>query len=219
MAEPQIEATTREIFGNKVKVLRRNNLLPGNVYGAGITSTAIQLDMHEFERLRARVAGRVLIKLQIKGEAQPRTVMVRELKKDPVTNSLLHVEFHQMQMDRLMKTSVSLVLTGESEAVSRHHGILIQTLNTVDIECMPHDLPAEIFVDVAPLRDVGQVLHVSDVKLGPGVTVLTDPEQVIARVQTPTVEVEAGEEPEEAKAEQAEAEEEAEGEAEKEDES
>ncbi len=215
MAEPQIEATPREVFGKKVKVLRRNNLLPGNVYGSGIASTAIQLDTHEFERLRAKTTGRVLITLQIKGEALTRTVMVRELKKNPVTDALLHVEFHQIQMDRLMRTSVSLVLTGESEAVSRHHGILLQTLNTIDIECMPQELPSEILVDVSSLEEIGQTLHVSDLKIDSKITVLTDPEQVIVRVQSPVVEVEVGEEPEEAKAEQAEAA----GEAEKETES
>ena len=199
MAEPQINAAPRVLFGKKVKSLRRNSVIPGNVYGEGIVSTAIQLDKHEFERLRAKGAGRMLMTLHIEGEAQPRTVMVREVQRHPVSEAMFHVEFYQVQMDHPIKTSVPLMLVGESDAVTKHHGMLMQLLNTIDLECLPGDMLAEVTVDVSRIKEIGQALHVSDLEIGPKVTVLTDPEQLVVRVASPVVEVE------EAKAEQAEA--------------
>ncbi|MSQ15453.1 MAG: 50S ribosomal protein L25 [Dehalococcoidia bacterium] len=197
MAELQINAAPRVLFGKKVKALRRNSIIPGNVYGEGIASTAIQLGRNDFERLRAKGAGRMLLTLHIEGEALPRTVMVREVQRHPVTEDMFHIEFYQVQMDHAIKTSVPLILVGESEAVTKHHGMLMQLLNTLDLECLPGDMVAEVTVDVSRLTEIGQALHVSDLVIGPRVTVLTDPEQLVVRASPPVVEA--------ARAEQAEA--------------
>lgn len=190
MAEVEIKAGQRAVIGKKVKALRRKGLLPGNIYGPGVQSVPVQLDKHGFERLLAKTGSHVIMKMDIDGEKVPRLVMLRDIQRDPATDDLLHAEFYQVQMDHQVRTEIPIVLAGESEAVSKSRGVLLQTLDSVEIECLPGDLPSEITADISQIQEAGQSIHVADLKAPPGVTILSDADQMVAQVQAPAVEAE-----------------------------
>lgn len=194
MADVELQVEPREVLGKKVRTLRSGGLTPANVYGHGVQSQAVQADTPALTQL-LRTAGRnVIIDLHVRGEAKPRSVMVRAVQRDPVSDKLLHVDFYQVSLREKMRAEVPLVLVGEAPAVSTYHGVLLQSLDTVMVEALPADIPPHIEVDVSSLAELEAALFLKDLVIDPKVQVLTDPELVVAKVAAPRLAVELEEE-------------------------
>jgi len=101
-------------------------------------------------------------------------VLVHHVQRDPVRNTILHVEFHQVDLKEKVHANVPLSLVGEALAVTQKVGVLLSLLSEIEVEALPTDLPEKIEVDVAALAEVGQELKVSDLHVPSGVTVLSD---------------------------------------------
>lgn len=196
MKRPQLKAEERTILGKKVKKLRREGYLPGNVYGKGLESKALQVKISDFEQLYKEVGETGVIDLSFGEKAKP--VLIKNLQKNYATNTLLHVDFYQVNLKQKVKATVPVVLTGEAKAVVEKVGLVLQNVNDVEVEALPDNLPEHIEISVEHLAEIGEQITVADMKAPDGVEILTDPTQTVAKVIEETV---AEPEPEETEGE------------------
>lgn len=207
MANYPLTAEVRTAFGtNAVKKLRRDKLIPGNIYGHNKENVNVVVVQRELEK--ALESGEPLFDVTISGEKK--VVLVKDLQRHPVRGDIQHVDFYEVSMDRPVDTIVPVVLEGE-DARESDGGIVGLVVRELNISCLPTDIPESIAVDVSQLV-IGDTLTVADLKVDQGITVNHDPDEVIVTVTAPAKADEA--EAEATEGEDAEAEAEAETEAE-----
>ena len=148
MATKDLKAVPRTVLGKNVAKLRREGITPANIFGHKIESTAVQTDTVELMHLMKHSSRNQIISLRVEGEAAPRTVVVRDIGRDPATYQLLHIDFYQVSMTEKMRTHVQVVLTGTSDAVETYAGVLLQMIETIEVEALPGDIPTQFVVDV-----------------------------------------------------------------------
>ena len=210
-ARATLAAEHRDVTGKKVAGLRRQGRLPAVVFGHGISSENVSLDAHDFELLRRKAGQNALIDLSVHGE-KTRPVLVHGVQVHPVHRRPLHVDLFLVRMTEELIVDVPLVATGTSVAVENLNGTLLHPIESVRIRALPDHLPQSIEYSIDGLDDFDAVVKVSDLTIPGDVALLTDPDEVVAKVQAPRIEVE--EEPVVAEGEEgAEGEEAAEGEA------
>ena len=186
-ARATLAAERREITGKKVAVLRRNGQLPGVVYGHGVDSTNVTIDAHDFEQLRRHSGPNALVDLSVDGEkAAP--VLVHGIQVHPVNRRTLHVDLFVVTMTEELTVDVPLNATGESPAVTLQGGTLLHPIESVRIRALPDHLPQSIEYSVESLIDFDTTIHVRDLVVPSDVTLLTDGDEIIAKVQAPRVE-------------------------------
>lgn len=185
-----VEGEPREEFGkNAARRLRHAGRVPAVVYGGGGPAISIAVDPKAISRILLSESGHnALFTLEIKGKA-PARVMVKEWTVDPVKGNLLHVDMVRIARDTRLKVRVPIHTVGEPKGVKVQGGIFDFMLREVELECLPDDIPENITVDVTELT-LGHNLRVSDLPVGPKVTVLTDPTRVVAHVVALKVEEE-----------------------------
>lgn len=185
-----LKATTRDILGKKTRFLRRQGITPAHLFGHSLKSLALQCDTAELQHLIAQAGTSTLFNLEIDSEKRPRKVLVREIQKDVFGKQLLHVDFYQIRKTEKIKADIPIVLVGEAPAMTVKGRLLAQTLASLSVECLPDKLPPEIRVDLSPLEEVEQAIHVKDLVLDPAITVANNPNQLIAKVSEKAVKVE-----------------------------
>ena len=188
-SRPTLTAEPREIVGKKVAALRRGGLLPGVVFGHGLDSTSVTVDAHDFELLRRKTGQNALVDLSVGGKkAQP--VLIQSVQVHPVTRRPLHVDLFLVRMTEELTVDVPLVPTGTSLAVVDDGGTLLHGIESVRVKALPDHLPQSIEYSIESLVDFDAAIHVRDLDIPSDVTLLTDPDEVVAKVQQPRVEVE-----------------------------
>jgi large subunit ribosomal protein L25 len=213
-SRPNLAAEPREITGKKVAVLRRQGRLPAVVFGHGISSENVTLDAHDFELLRRKAGQNALIDLSVHGQ-KARPVLVHGVQVHPVNRRPLHVDLFLVRMTEELTVDVPLVATGTSLAVENLNGTLFHQLESVRVKALPDHLPQSIEYAIEGLVDFDAVVKVSDLAIPGDVTLLTDPEEVVAKVLPSRLQAEVeAEKAEEAEAAAEAAEGEAEGAAE-----
>ena len=186
---PSLAAQHREITGKAVAHLRKAGRLPAVVYGHGEPSTSVTLDSHEFDVLRKRVGPNALIDLSVDGnDAKP--VLIHDVQIHPVHRRPLHADLFLVRMTEELTVDVRLVPMGQSHAVEQLNGTLLQPTETVRVKALPDHLPQSIEFSIDSLVDFEGALHVRDLTIPSDVTLLTDPDEIIAKVQAPRIEVE-----------------------------
>ena len=182
----RLKATQREVLGKKSRFLRRQGITPTHLYGNNIKSLALQCDAAELQHLLA-LAGRTrLISLEV-DRKQPRSVFVREIQRDEVTRQLLHVDFYQVKKGEKIAVDVPIVFVGEAPAMKEKGRMIAHGITSLSIECLPDSVPPQIEVDLSPLEDLEQAIHVKDIVLGADITVNADPEQLVVKVTAAVV--------------------------------
>jgi len=194
MEQIELSAATRDILGKKVRFLRRQGLTPANLYGHNIKSTALQVDTIQLKHTLAKAGKSSLVALKVDSAKRPKMVIIRDIQREPLTGGLLHVDLYQVKMEERIKIEVSLLFVGEAPAIRDRGGILVQNMNSVEVECLPANMPHNIEVDLSVLQELDQAVHVKDLSVDEGVTILTDPEQSIVQIARSKVEVEIAEE-------------------------
>ena len=189
-----LSATNRSVLGKKVRRLRREGVLPANVYGRGVDSTAIQLDGRDFRRAIRQAGIRSMFELAIEGEPQARHVLVRGLDREGGTGDPIHVDFYQVDLNNPIQTTIAIRLTGVAPAVTDLGGTLLQNLETVAIRCLPLDIPEAIELDVSSLESFELSLNVGDLNVPAGVEVLVASDIGVATVDAPRLLIEGEEE-------------------------
>lgn len=188
-ARATLGAEHRELTGKKVARLRQAGRLPAVVYGHGVESASISIDTHEFEQLRRHSGPNALVDLSVDGE-KPQPVLVHGVQVHPVNRRPLHVDLFLVRMTEELTVDVPLVATGESEAVTLHGGTLLHPIESVRVRALPDHLPQFIEYSVASIADFDTTVHVRDLAVPADVTLLTDGDEIIAKVQPPRVEEE-----------------------------
>src|SRR5512134_58384 len=188
-ARATLAAEERQITGKKVATLRRAGRLPAVVYGHGIESANVSVDTHEFEQLRRHTGPNALVDLSVDGK-KPQPVLVHAVQVHPVNRRPLHVDLFLVRMTEELTVDVPLVATGESLAVTQHGGTLLHPTESVRVRALPDHLPQSIEYSIETLVDFDTALHVRDLTVPSDVTLVTDLDEIIAKVQQPRVEEE-----------------------------
>lgn len=194
-ASSSLSATPRELIGKTSKRLGRDGMIPAVLYGPGRDPLPVAIDRHDFELFIAHhSAGSSVVDLTVEGQKKAIPAMIREVQRSVVRGTVQHIDFIEISMNKAVHAVVPLHLVNDPEGV-KAGGVLTTNIHELNVEAKPADLPEVIEADVAAL-EVGDSLHVSDVVAPTGVTILDDPEAIVASVQAPRVEVEevAGEE-------------------------
>lgn len=198
-----LDVKKRTVLGKKVKDLRRQGITPANVFGGGIESQSIEMVTAEAEKVLAKAGSTHLVTLKEGGSKTQRRVLAKRVQRDAITGELIHVDFHQVRMKAKVKVEVPLAFEGDSPAYSRKDLLLFEESHSVEVECLPGDIPESIVADVSSLAESGDQLLVKDLQLSGEVTILTSPEMIVARVApAKKAEVEKAPEEEEAVAEE-----------------
>ena len=190
MAENVLSVEPRDQIGKGAnRKLRAAGRIPGVIYGKKRDAQSVSLDPGALERLlRGSGAGlNTLIDLSVGGRTD--TVLVKELQRHPVKGAYLHVDFFQVDLTQRITVSVPLHFVGKAHGVE-FGGILDHPLRELEVECLPRAIPEFVEVDVSAL-EIGQSIHVSDLRLPEGVDVKNDPTLPVASVVLPAAEVEA----------------------------
>jgi large subunit ribosomal protein L25 len=183
MKRLELEVSKRDITGKKVRFLRRQGIIPANIYGHGIDSTAINVDARSLKHLLAHAGTTDLISLKIDDAKNPLRVLVREIHRNPINDDLLHVDFYQVRMDEKIKADVPLVFVGEAPVLKKvKNSSVLHLIDSLPIEALPDDLPHSFEIDVSSLEELDSAIHVKDIHLGDGITLLSDPEQMAVKV-------------------------------------
>lgn len=202
MKKHSLAATVRTLLGRKVKNLRKDGQIPATVYGKGVKSASLVVAASAFTKVYKEAGETGLIELHVGNDTRP--VLVHTVQIDPVSDEVLHVEFHQVDLKEKVHAKVSIVHIGEAAAVAQKLGVLLTVLDEIEVEALPTDLPEKITVDVTNLANVDDEVKVGDIHVSSGVTVLTDPGLTVIKVGAlVTKEAEAQAAAEEAEATQA----------------
>jgi large subunit ribosomal protein L25 len=176
----QIKASLRQPLGKRSRRLLREGKLPAVVYGHNTEATSITLDKLEFQKVFVKSGRTHLIDLAIDGRTDK--VLVREIQTHPRRLGPIHVDFYQVNLQEKIEVEVPVHLVGESAAVKRGDGDILQPMHSVRVECLPSDIPEAFEIDITPLEEIDMELRVSELKVPQGVTVLDEPDQLIVKI-------------------------------------
>jgi large subunit ribosomal protein L25 len=180
MKREALKAEKRTITGKKVKHLRKEGILPANMFGKGIKSTSLQLPLKEFENVYNVVHETGLVDLTFDGQSYP--VLIQNIHIHPTTHTPLHADFFKVNLKEKVKATVPIIAIGEPKAVADKIGVLLQLLSEVEVEALPADLPENIEVNVEGLSDIDQSLSLEDLKVPIGVEILAEPSEMVFRI-------------------------------------
>ncbi|MBI2590374.1 MAG: 50S ribosomal protein L25 [Candidatus Blackburnbacteria bacterium] len=186
--ENSLQAEKREIFGRKIKKLRKNGIIPANVSGKHIKSFSIQVKADEFKKVFSEAGETGVVGLTVDGAVHP--VLIHEIHKDPVYDSALHVDFLEVNLSEKVTATVPVEIVGESPAVASETGVLVTQMHEVEVEALPTDLPDSIQVDISGLTAVDDAIKVSDLKVDRSKVEIKeeDPERIVVSIAEPAKE-------------------------------
>jgi large subunit ribosomal protein L25 len=182
-----LEAVERGSRGrNEARRLRAAGKIPAVVYGERQGGKAITVDPKVLSRiLHTGQGANTLISLKLSGEDA--RVLVKEYQLDPVTHQILHADFYRVAMDKLIRVTVPVVPRGEPKGVKQQGGVLDIVHRSIELECLPGDIPQQIDIDVSELL-VGQNVRVRDVATNAKWKSLSDADMMLVHVIIPKVE-------------------------------
>lgn len=183
-----LDALPREA-AQKPKVIRSQGGIPAVYYGRGQRSRSLQLDYHKFRKVYEKAGENTIIELNVDGKKTP--VLVYDVQYDPVKDSIQHVDFMHVDMQKEVTTTVKIVIVGVSPAVKNLGGILDLQKHEVKIKCLPKDLIHSIEVDVSPIVDFHTTIHVKDLKVPPAIKIVDALGATVVTATPPKAEEEA----------------------------
>jgi large subunit ribosomal protein L25 len=180
MSSIELKGNVRSAVGKGLFALRASGKIPAVIYGPGLDAVPIELEAKGGAHILNGLTGSTLIKLSIGQKVY--SVLLRDIQRDSIRRTIMHADFYAVPTDRAIRVRVPIHLTGESAAVRDFSGILVQTLDDLEVECLPKDLVDGITVDLAPLEKIGDSIDVKDIALPPGIRVLIDTDETVVTV-------------------------------------
>lgn len=181
MARPKLKAEKREISGRKVKKLRREGILPANLYGKKVKSLALQFPLKEFQKVYDEVGESGLVDLQIDSETRP--VLIHNVQLHSVSDEPLHADLHQVSLTEKTTATIPVELLGEAPAVEQRLGILIQPIAELEVEALPADLPEHLEINISNLAQVDDAVTVADILIDKAkVEIKAESSEVVAKI-------------------------------------
>lgn len=185
MQKLTLQAAQR-LEGQSVNALRRSNQVPAIFYGAKQKNLHLAVDARVFKKLYTQAGENTIVQLEIGGKATP--VLIHDVQFDPRTDAILHVDFLHINMNEAITTHVPLEFIGTAPAVKDFGGILVKHKNSLTVKCLPSAIPHSLQVDVSPILNFHISVHVKDVKIPEGVTVIDKMTETVVTVVPPKVE-------------------------------
>jgi len=167
--------------------MRREGILPANVFGRGLESAPIQMATRDARELLKAHGLNTLVNLQVEGESSPRSVIVRHVQREPVSHELQHVDFFQVDLRREIEAHVPVVVVGTAPAVQTYQGLLLHGADTVTISALPAAMPQHVEVSVDSITELDGAVPAADIVLPAGVTLVSPADTVLAHVGRPRV--------------------------------
>lgn len=180
----ELKAESRQTKGRAVKHLRQQGLVPVILYGKDVESTPLQVEERALEKVLDVAGTHQLIALQVNNQ-RPQLTLARDIQRDVIRRNYLHVDFYAVKMDQKVVAQVPIHLIGESPAVEEQGGVLTQGLDEIEIECLPADLISSIEVSVETLKELNDTIIVADLVVPDNITILSEPESMVAKVEPP----------------------------------
>lgn len=182
----ELKASSRTVLRKKVGALRRQGITPGNMYGHGMQSQAIQIPTVQLQQA-LKTSGRnavldLVVETDGQGKGETHKVIVRELQRNPMTDQILHIDLFRVLMTEKMQVEVPIALVGVAPAVDLGLGTLVQNVREVRVEGLPDALPSVVEVDISSLVDTSHSIMTKDIILPAGITLASDADQVVASV-------------------------------------
>jgi len=179
MKHEKLKAEKRKVLGKHVKKLRREGILPANVYGKSIKSESLQVSLAEFDKVYKEAGETGLVDLEFDGKSIP--VLIHNVTSN-FRGQVFHADFFQVNLKEKVKAMVPLEVVGEPKAVTEKIGLLMNILSEIEVEALPEELPEKIDVNVEHLANIDDQITVADLKIPTGVEVLSDKEQVVSKI-------------------------------------
>lgn len=180
----ELAAQTRETRGKQVKAVRAEGNVPAVIYGHGIDSQSLSVGQRSLTKVFGEAGSNKMVALSV-DDGKPYNVMIHDVQTDSRTGQIIHADFYKVKMNEKIKAEIPLHIVGESTAVYKLDGSLIQGLSTVEVEALPANLPENIEVDITVLDDFDKTIHVSDLTIPGNVELLTDESELVAKVEPP----------------------------------
>ena len=176
-----LEIKNRTVFGKQTHRLRREGFIPAELYGHSSKNVHLAVSAKTFARIYHDAGIHTIITLLTEG-GEKISALIAAAERDPITQAFLAIDFHRVRSDEPVKAKVPIEFMGEAPAVKAGH-LVVTVLNELEVEALPADLPHRFTVDMSKLANVGESIHVGNLKLPGGVKVHTSPDMVIVTVE------------------------------------
>jgi large subunit ribosomal protein L25 len=179
----ELSVQPREIVGKKVRTLRKEGLVPAELYGHGTKNVHLSVPAKEFGKVFKEAGETTIITLRLGKESHP--VMVHEVSRDSVMSDIVHIDFYEVRMDEKIRAHVPIEFVGESPAVKEFAAVINKAIAEIEVEAFPQDLPHSFIVDLAALDAIDKSIYVKDIVVPKGVTLHLDDDAAIATATPP----------------------------------
>lgn len=182
MAKIVLQADKREATGkNQVKKLRNNELIPGVIYAKNQENVNVQFTARDFEKVLRQAGTSTIISLDIDGEGKE--VLIKDFDSHPYKNQFLHVDFQAIDQNETIRVTVPVVLVNRDD-MNEQEGVLVQNLETVEVECLPRYIPQTADVDVKEM-EIGDNMTIADLDIfaNDDITILEEDDEVVCSLQ------------------------------------
>jgi large subunit ribosomal protein L25 len=184
MEKIELKAQKRKVLGRKVNKLRREGIIPANIYGSGFKSESIQVNFKDFAAIYKKAGETSVVEVTLDGEKKELPVLIHNVQTDPISDLPIHVDFLKIDLTKKVTADVPLELIGEAPAEKQGIGTLVQYLDEIEVEALPGDLPEKITVDVSGLSEVDQSIMLKDLTYDKTkVDIKENPEEVVAKIE------------------------------------
>lgn len=189
MTKINLKSKAREEVGKNLNSLRKKGMIPAVVYGRKEKPQTLWVNYLDFKRVFEKAGESTIIELEIEGKGKV-NALIHDLQVDPLSDNFTHIDFFQIRMNEKIETAIPLEFIGESAAVKELGGILVKSLDEINISCLPADLPSEIKVDISKIKNFEDHIKIKDLEISDKVKILDEEETVVALVSPPRTEEE-----------------------------
>ena len=182
MEQIELRAQSRTVFGKKTRALRRSGIVPATLYGPRTEALSLQMAAKELNAVLHQAGTNRLISLRIDDAGKPRMILARDVQRDVITQSLLHVDLYEVVMTEKITAEIPITLIGVAPAVINKEGLLVRGIDSLHVHCLPDQLSEAIEVDLSVLEVQDQAILVKDLIVGQDIEILTSPDEVVVKV-------------------------------------
>ncbi len=184
-----LQAKMRDVVGKQVKHFRKEGMVPVVMYGHKVEPKNLWVQALELDKTYVAAGENTILELVIDG-AKGVNVLIQDIQADPLSGRLAHADFFQVHMDEEIEASIPLEFVGESPVVKEMGGVLVKSLDEVEVSCLPADLPQAIEVDISAIKTFDDHIKVRDLKVSPKVKIVSESDTTVALVTPPRTEAE-----------------------------
>ncbi len=190
----ELNAKIRKELGSKNNKIRKQGMIPAVLYGPKVENLNLMVDYNNFRKIYQKAGESTLIKLKLKNgkdlKDEERVVLINDMVRDVMSDKITHIDFYQVRMDQEITVEVPLAFIGESEAVKSLDGVLVKSLQSVNISALPTDLIHEIEIDISGLKTFDDIIRIKDLKVPEKVKIEADLDEAVVSVAPPRSEEE-----------------------------